>query len=141
MLTAPEWNFPPFQLTEGNTGRYVQVPQLNCKEPFRTLGTHKTILGGQSEQIRILQVKSDNFGKGILSSSATAFEARTGYSTIWYPSCNYLLAAIFLSRKTCKKIQSFATCATLIKCGFNHHYPRAVLFGSPRYGGLGWCYM
>jgi hypothetical protein len=86
----------------------------------------------------MLKAKSDNFGKGILASSANAFEAWTGYFTIWYPSCNYPLAATFLSRKTCERIQSFATCAILTKCGFNRHYPRAVLYGSPLYGGLGW---
>jgi hypothetical protein len=138
MVTAPQQQFQSFLLSEGKSGHNVQVPQLDCNDTFRTLGIHKTISGDQSEQIRLLKEKSNNFGKGILASSANGFEAWMGYFTIWYPSCNYPLAATFLPRIACKKIQSLATCATLTKCGFSRKYPPAILFGSPRYGGLGW---
>ena len=141
MVTASEAGFPAFRLTEGNTGNYVTVPQLDCKESFRTLGIHKTIAGDQTEQIRVLTERSNNFGKGILASATTPFEAWTGYFTIWYPSCNYPLAATFLPRSACSEIQSFATNATLVKCKFNRKFPRAVVFGPPRYGGMGWRHM
>jgi hypothetical protein len=103
---------------------------------FRTLGTHKTISGDQTEQIAKLTEKSNNFAKGILASATTPFEAHTGYFTIWYPSCNYPLAATSLTRENCQKIQSFATAATLTKVKFNRHFPHAVVFGSPYYGSL-----
>jgi hypothetical protein len=138
MVTSSEADMPAFRLTEGNTRGYVTVPQLDCDESFRTLGIHKTISGDQTEQIQVLTEKSNNFGKGILASATSPFEAWTGYFTIWYPSCNYPLAATFLPRAVCSKIQSFAVCATLTKCKFNRHFPRAVVFGSPRYGGMGW---
>jgi hypothetical protein len=141
IVTAAEANFPVFHLTEGNTGQSAIVDQPDCTDSFRTLGMHKTILGNQSEQIRILREESDNCGKGIIASSVNKFEAWTGYFTILPPSCNYPLAATFLKRRDCERIQSFATCATLMKCGFNRHYPRAVVFGSPKFGGLGWRHM
>jgi hypothetical protein len=141
MMTAAEANFPVFHLTEGNTGQSAKVDQLDCNDSFRTLGMHKTTSGDQSEQIRILWEKSENYGKGIIVSSVTQFEAWTGYFTIWHPSCNYPLAATFLKRKDREKIQSFATCATLMKCGINRHFPHAVVFGSPKCGGLRWRHM
>jgi hypothetical protein len=60
---------------------------------------------------------------------------------MWYPSVNYPLDATFLTRPVCENIQSSATSATLNKCGFNQHFPRAIVFGSPRYGGMGMRYM
>jgi hypothetical protein len=138
MVTAAEANLPPFRLTEGNSDNHVIVDQLDCQDSFRTLGIHKTILGDQTDQIKILKEKSDNFGKGLLASLVNAFEAWTGYFTIWYPSINYPLAATFLPRAVCEKIQSFAICTTLTKCGFNRHLPRAIVFSSPLYGGMGW---
>jgi hypothetical protein len=141
MLTSAELDLPTFTLTEGNSGDHVTIPQLDCHDSFCTLGIHKSISGDQSEQILILQEKSHTFAKGILASSANPFEAWTGYFTRWYPSCNYPLAATFLPRATCEKIQSLATNAVLIKCKFNHHFPRSVVFGSPWYGGLGWRHM
>jgi hypothetical protein len=100
------------------------------------LGIHKTISGDQTDQIAILTEKSNRFGKGITASSATPFEAWMGYFTIWYPSCNFPLAATFLTKPVCEKIQSFATCATLNKCGYNRHFPRSIVFGSQKYGSL-----
>jgi hypothetical protein len=135
---AAEQDTPLFQLSKGKTGTSVTVPQLDCDEAFRTLGIHKTISGDQTKQIKILHEKSDAFAKGILASAVTPFEAWIGYFTIWYPGCNFPLAATFLNRPTCEKIQSMATNAVLTKCKFNRHFPRSVVFGSPFYGGLGW---
>jgi hypothetical protein len=108
---------------------------------FCTLGIHKTISGDQQAQIKILKEKSELFAKGITASAANAFEAWTGYFTMWYPSVNYPLAATFLTKPVCKKIQSSATCATLNKCGYNRLFPRALVFGSPRCGGMGMRHM
>jgi hypothetical protein len=127
MVTAAESNFPPFRLTEGNSGTHALVEQLDCKDSFRSLAIHKTISGDQTEQIQILKEKSDNFGKGLLTSAVNTFEAWTGYFTIWYPSINYPLATTFLPRAACEKIQSFAIGATLTKCGFNCHLPGEVV--------------
>jgi hypothetical protein len=139
IVTAAEANFPIFHLTEGkNIGQSAKLDQLDCNHSFRTLGTLKRISGDQSEQIRILWEKSDNGGKGITASSVTKFEAWTGHFTIWCPSCNCPLAATFLQRKDCEKIQSFAACATLMKCGISRHFPRAVVFGAPKHGRLRW---
>ena len=141
LITKAEMHQPAFMLTTGNTGTRVRVRQLDCDDAFRTLGIHKTISGDQTEQIAKLTEKSNNFAKGILASATTPFEAHTGYFTIWYPSCNYPLAATSLTRENCRKIQSFATAATLTKVKFNRHFPHAVVFGSPYYGGMGWRHM
>jgi hypothetical protein len=101
MLTAAELDLPAFKLTEGDSGDYITVPQLDCDDAFRTLGIHKTISGDQQAQIKILKEKSDLFAKGITASAANAFEAWTGYFTMWYPSVNYPLAATFLTKPVC----------------------------------------
>jgi hypothetical protein len=60
---------------------------------------------------------------------------------MWYPGVNYLLAATFLTRSVCENIQSLVMSATLNKCGFNLHFPRVIVFGSPRCGGMGMRHM
>jgi hypothetical protein len=138
MRSAADMELPSFQLTEGNSNACIAAPQLDCNDSFHTLGIHKTISGNQTQQIAILRAKSDAFAKGILASAVNPFEAWTGYFTIWYPGCNFLLAATFPNRAECEKIQSLATNAVLTKCKFNRHFPRSVVFGAPYYGGLGW---
>jgi hypothetical protein len=115
MQSAADMALPSFQLTKGNSNACITVPQLDCNDSFRTLGIHKMISGDQTQQIAILRAKSDAFAKGILASAVNPFEAWTGYFTIWYPSCNFPLAATFLNRAECEKIQSLATNAVLTK--------------------------
>jgi hypothetical protein len=64
MVTAAESNFPPFRLTEGNSGTHALVEQLDCKYSFRSLGIHKTISGDQTEQIRSLKKRVTISEKG-----------------------------------------------------------------------------
>ncbi len=49
-----------------------------------------------------------------------------------------MLSATSLSNKSCKKIQSRAINASLTKCSFSRKMDRAVVFGSPWFGGMGW---
>jgi hypothetical protein len=51
---------------------------------------------------------------------------------------SYALVATFLKREECEKIQSKAVHVSLTKCGFSRKISRAIVFGSPWFGGLGW---
>jgi hypothetical protein len=44
----------------------------------------------------------------------------------------------FLTRNDCEYIQSKAVNVSLTKCGFSRKTSRAIVFGSPWFGGLGW---
>jgi hypothetical protein len=138
LMTKAELNMPPLMLTEGDSGNYQTVEQLDVDDAFKTLGIHKTISGDQTVQISEMKKKSDAYARGILSVSVTNFEAWTGLFTIWLAQMNYPLAVTSLKEKECKAIQSKAVNASLSKCGFSRKMSRDVVFGSPWYGGLGW---
>jgi hypothetical protein len=110
-----ELHNPMLLLTEGNSGTLQEIEQLDLDDPFRTLGTHKTISGDQSIQIAKLKEKSDAYARGILSVNVTHFEAWTGLFVIWLGQMSYVLVATFISRKDCEKIQSNAIYASLTK--------------------------
>ena len=75
--------------------------------------------------------------RGILSVSVNHFKAWTGLFTIWFGQMNYPLSATSLTEAQCKSIQSRAVNASLTKCGFNRKMSRAIVFGSPWFGGMG----
>ena len=139
MLSKDELSNPPLLLTEGNTGNLREVDQLDLLDSFKTLGIHKTVSGDESAQISAMQQKSDAYARGHLSVNVTNFEAWTGLFTIWLGQLNYPLVATSLTHSSCKIIQSKAINASLTKCGgFSRKTSRAVVFGSPWFGGLGW---
>jgi hypothetical protein len=51
---------------------------------------------------------------------------------------NYPLVATSLTRRQCEKIQFKAINASLSKCRYSRTTPRAIVFLSPWFGGLGW---
>jgi hypothetical protein len=138
MMTKAELQTPSLLLTEGATGNVQEVKQLDLHDSFKTLGIHKTISGDQSDQISVMRQKSDAYARGILSINLTHFEAWTGLFTIWLGQLNYPLVATSLGHRDCEKIQSNAINASLSKCGFSRKTSRAIVFGAPWFGGLGW---
>jgi hypothetical protein len=138
LLSKDELQVPPLLLTEGATCVSSEVAQSDLDDPFKTLGIHKTISGNQSVQIRHMKHKSDAYARGILSVNVTHFEAWNGLFTVWFGQMNYPLAATSLSQAECRKIESHAINALLSKCGFSRKTARAIIFGSPWFGGLGW---
>jgi hypothetical protein len=58
---------------------------------------------------------------------------------IWLGPISYVLVvATFLKCEDCEKIQSKAVNVSLTKCGYSRKTSRALVFGSPWFGGLGW---
>jgi hypothetical protein len=138
LLSKAELDTPTLLLTEGKTGAFQEIAQLDIDEPFKTLGIHKTISGDQTVQVATLKAKSDTYARGILSVNVTYFEAWTGLFSIWLGQMSYVLVATFLTRGECEKIQSKAVNVSLTKCGFRRTTSRSIVFGSPWFGGLGW---
>ena len=134
-MSKEDLDAPPMLLTTGDSGRLQEVTQLDLAEPFKTLGIHKMVSGCQKEHITEMKRKSDAYVRGILSVSVNHFEAWTGLFTIWLGQMNYPLSATSLSEAQCKHIKSRAVNASLTKCGFNRKVSRAIVFGSPWFGG------
>jgi hypothetical protein len=89
-----------------------------------------------------MKTKSDHaYARGILSVNVTNYEAWTGLFVIWFGQMNYPLAVITLTERECEKIQTKAINASLSKCGFRRTTARAIVFGPPWYGSMGWRYL
>ena len=103
-MTKAELDAPPMLLTTGDTGELQEVQQLDLHDPFKTLGTNKTISGDQQSQMTKMKNTSDACARGILSVSANHFKAWTGLLTLWFGQMNHPLSATSLSNKACKNI-------------------------------------
>jgi hypothetical protein len=63
--------------------------------------------------------------------------APIAYGTCYVPALLYSLTAMSLNRKQIDNIQQKATTEYIQKIGYDMHFPRKVVYGSIKFGGLG----
>ena len=60
------------------------------------------------------------------------------YNTIWIPRLRYVAPVVCFTKSQCSKIDKKVVRQCLGAVGFNRNFPRAVVFGPQRLGGMGW---
>jgi len=113
------------------------VPRIEPTDGFRTLGVYLTPAGQYKKQVKILRAHAEMFKDQLMSSSLTQSEAYCCYMIYIRPKISYPLPCVSLTEQQCRHIQAPILEAILPKLHLNHHSPRAVLFASSRYRGIG----
>ncbi len=125
------------KLTTGYSASPVAVPRIDPHTAYRTLGVYISPSGLQAQQLKHLREHSVKYYSAISTSSLTPAEVFLSYTLYLIPKLLYPLACTSLTEKQCRFIQAPALAALLPKLQLNRHTPHAVLFGNPKYGGLG----
>jgi len=123
-------------LTTGHDTSETVVPRIKPTQAYRTLGTYLAGSGAQTKKAAIIQSHSESYKEGLQSASLTSVEAYWSYMMFLRPKLTYPLPCCSLTQTQCRHIQAPALAALLPKLQLNRHTPRAVLFGSAKYGGL-----
>lgn len=123
-------------ITDSETGTTISLEHKDVWEAHRTLGAWKTISGDQSEQIKVLKEKSNRLALQTKLGQLTRFQARRAYTSIYTPAMTYSLVATNLTSNDLHKIQSKALFAFLPAMGYEPTFPRAVVHGPRKYGGI-----
>ncbi len=106
------------------------------------LGAHKTLGvqlapdGNEVAQVDYLRSMSHQVSSLIVSSCFNWHEANIAYHMCWFTAVSYSLGMTTICDTDLISIQSHPTLSFLQKMGFNKHFPRAVTFGPPEFGGL-----
>ena len=123
------------------TIKYKQEPHTSvCRilptKAERYLGIRIAVDGNMNEEFEQRMIDAKGYATLITHSNLTRQEAWISYKVIWTPKINYCLPHTTFSYQQCKRIQSQVLQATLPKIGLNRNFPRAVVFGPCRYGGI-----
>lgn len=123
-------------ITDSESGYTISLEHQDVWEAHRTLGAWKTISGDQDEQIKVLMEKSNKLAIQTRIGQLTQFQARRAYTLIYTPAMTYSLIATNLTNNDLHKIQSKALFAFLPSMGYEPTFPRVVVHGPRKYGGL-----
>ena len=142
-MTSEEINATstPISLQDRVTKEQIFVDQKEVKEAHKTLGAWKTMMGCENKQILELRIKSDKFAAIVKSSNLSRKQARVSYSSIYVPSMAYCLAALNLPENKLDRIQCSAVDAFIPAMGYDHSFPRAIVYGPREFGGLNLCHL
>jgi hypothetical protein len=84
-----------------------------------------------------MREKAEAYGEAIRGSILRRGESSTAYNCYYKPIIAYGTPATTLSFKECDDLQKPAVNAILPNMGLTSKAPRAVVFDTPRYGGIG----
>jgi hypothetical protein len=102
----------------------------------KTLGTWKSAARDQKNQVKALTLKSNDYARMIMSSPVTLHDNWTAYHAIYLPRMTFVLPTCYLLEKQLRKIGERAICATRSKGKFVPTFPRRVVFGQQKLGGI-----
>jgi hypothetical protein len=120
--------------SEGTTvGIKLKAPS----DSHRTLGFHLQGNGKTDSHKKVMREKAESYGEAISGSILKRGQSSTVYNCYYMPSISYGTPATTLTFKECDDLQKPVVNAVLPKLGITNKAPRAVVFGTPRYGGIG----
>ena len=118
-------------------GIIESLEYLPGHEAKEMLGVYIAPSGNQTKQITEMKKKAATWGHHIRQGSLLHHETWITLNTTILKSLEYPLAATSLSKTELRGIVAPALTAGLRASGFNHSFPRAILYAPPSAQGLG----
>jgi hypothetical protein len=107
------------------------------EEGHRTLGFQIPGDGKCTAQKNAMKEKAILFGEAISSSTMWRVDSGMAYNAFYMPSMGYGTPVTKLTKKDCEEIQIPVVNVILPNMGIDRSTPRAVVFGTSQFGGLG----
>lgn len=122
---------------DSETGAPVTIPMLSPSKAYKTMGVHITGDQTWNDQYNALKETSDKYAVRFAHTSISGQYALLSYKSSYIPKMVYSLGVSGLTKAQCDRIQRQALAAFLPLMGINRHFPRALVFSSIQFGGLG----
>ena len=114
----------------------IKLRVLQNNQSCKYLGLECQMDGTWSEEWEERYEQVRNFQHMLTQSSLTSSESMLAYTTIWIPQIIYEIRVVYFSEQECRKLQSKALEGLLPCVHINRHFPRAIIFGAMKYGGI-----
>jgi hypothetical protein len=124
-------------MTSKIEGTTVGIKRKASSNSHRTLGFHVQGDGKPYSHKKVMREKSEAYGDAISGSLLQRGGSSTAYNIYFMPRIAYGMPVTKLSFKECDDLKKPLVNAILPKMGITSKAPRAVVFGTARYGGLG----
>ena len=122
--------------TESNTD--VRIPMMDVNDAPRVLGCHVAANGSWGREYGRWKTEATMFAKKVKNAKFSRSCGGRVYPSLWMSRLRYISSVVCFTRKQAEKIDSRVVSQCLPASGFNRNYPRKVVHGPIRYGGMAW---
>jgi endonuclease/exonuclease/phosphatase family metal-dependent hydrolase len=124
-------------LSTGTSTATHPIRHFPHHKAHKTLGVYLSTDFQTTTALQHLRTKVLHYSTRLLKSNLSRHETWLGYFACFLPKVCYGLSVMTHAHKQLSLLQRPAVSATLVKLGFRRTINRSVVYGSPRYGGLG----
>ena len=125
-------------IKQTETNETITIEQKDIDDPVKVLGVHTSINGKwKTEATRWIGL-SNKFASKVKKARFDRVCGNKLYSTLWLPKFRYVAGISNFTKKQCHTIQIPVINACLSSAGYNMKFPRQIVHGPLKYGGIGW---
>jgi hypothetical protein len=118
-------------------GELVALSQKEVDKCHKTLGAYKCLCGREEDHLIALRSKNQEFIRKAWHGQFGRRIARKAYNSNYISSMLYSLVATNVYEKEIDEIQQKSTSTFIRLQGYDMSYPRAVIYGPRKMGGIG----
>ena len=126
------------RLWESESDESIHIPRKSAKEYEKRLGVWSSCTGQWNKEVNLWISYSKDFRQKLYGGGLTRQAGYMAYHSIWVARFRYSAAVIGYTENQLSAIQSTIVGPCLSVAGYNQKFPRAIVFGPKKYGGLGW---
>ena len=125
-------------LRESESRDLIEIPRKTGKDTEKRLGVWSSCDGRWNKEVNQWLAYSRDFSQRLRGYNLSRRTGDLAYHSVWISKFRYSASVIGYSSNQLSAIQSAIIGACLSVAGYNNKFPRAVVFGLPIYGGMGW---
>ena len=122
--------------TEDN--REVIIIRKDVKDAPRVLGCYVAADGSWSKEFGRWRTEAARFAKKVKDAKFSRSCGDKVYKSIWLAKLRYIASVVCFSKSQSETINKKVVTSCLSAAGYNRRFPRKVVYGPIRFGGMGW---
>ena len=116
----------------------VIIPQKSVIDAPRVLGCHVAANGEWDREIGRWKTEAARFAAKVKKAKFSRVSGCRIYSSLWTSKLRYIASVVCFSRDVSDDINGKVVESCLSAAGYNKNFPRHVVFGPLKFGGMGW---
>jgi len=136
LYTPPTQNIHIHNNGPSDTPTPIPLRNIPPHQGERYLGIRLALDGNMTQEYTFRQAQAQQYKQEVFKSSFNKKEAWLSYHAVWIPRMRYCLPLTTFTQQQCRRVQRSSFEAALPKMGLNRNFPRVVLHGPLKFGGL-----
>ena len=137
MKTASETE-TELKIKQTEDGREITIPKKDIGDAPRFLGVHIAVDGKWSREVGKWKTEAAVFAKKVKDARFSKSCGGRVYQSLWMAKLRYISQVVCFTKEEADDINRKVVTQCMCASGYNRNFPRRVVYGPLRYGGMEW---